>query len=340
VVIEARSVPGAGARNSRSSWRFATFGALGFWREPPQRQGAWVALLAAALLLGLATGAGAAEEAAGRVRVVSFNLYHGGEWSGLWADDGHLEARLDLAADALRALRPDVVGLQEASVGRGRGDVAARLGARLGLHHVGVAATERVFGVRPLDWLVTRLINFREGPAILSRFPIVASEVHDLPRCRRRLDPRVLLRADVQTPQGVLSVYSTHVSRDDCQVERIAALVRERRGALPAVLTGDFNAVETSTGIAALTGDGVIDAFRRARPREDGATVWQRIEAPASTVSRRVDYVFVVPGTALTAQVLDSRVVLDEPRRWPDGRTLWPSDHHGVVADLALVPVP
>ena len=51
---------------------------------------------------------------------------------------------------------------------------------------------------------------------------------------------------------------------------------------------------------------------------------------------RRVDYVFVLPGTTMDAEVRSSRVVLNTPGLLADGATLWPSDHYGVLADLEL----
>ena len=102
---------------------------------------------------------------------------------------------------------------------------------------------------------------------------------------------------------------------------------------------GDFNADESSAAIAFLTGPaGLVDAFRRANPETPGLTVWQRIDAPAPTVFRRVDYVFLQDGLTLTNRVRSSRVVLDSPRPGPRGGALWPSDHYGVVADVDVVP--
>jgi endonuclease/exonuclease/phosphatase family metal-dependent hydrolase len=149
-------------------------------------------------------------------------VLHGGPWSGLTGRDDHLEARLGLIIAQLRALDPDVVALQESPVSRWRGDVAARLAGALGLTHVHARATDNVFGWRPLGRLVMGALGFVEGPAILSRFPIVSSAVHELPHCVHRLDPRVALRADLDTPAGLLRVYSTHTSRDDCQTQRLA----------------------------------------------------------------------------------------------------------------------
>ena len=55
-----------------------------------------------------------------------------------------------------------------------------------------------------------------------------------------------------------------------------------------------------------------------------------------STATRRVDYIFVVPNGTRAPHVRDSRLILDTPSRLPDGSTLWPSDHYGVLAELDL----
>lgn len=297
--------------------------------------------LIAALALGAVLSTSTAAFGEGRtdriLRVVTFNIFHGGAASGLTGDTGWLDARLDLAVRELRALDPDVIALQEASTGHGRSDVAASLARELGLQHVHAPATSRVFPFGWLNQFAVWLIGFAEGPAILSRFPIAGWEVHDLPRCRQALDPRVLLRAALATPWGRLDVYSTHTTREACQHRRVAELVATRRNALPSVVMGDFNAVQGGEAIGVLAGSGLVDAFRAANPGEVGWTVWQRIQEPESTVYRRVDYVFVLPGTAMSVRVRSSRVVLNTPGRLGNGAVLWPSDHYGVLADLELL---
>ncbi len=267
------------------------------------------------------------------LRVVTFNMFHGGPSSGLIGDGEALEERLAMVTAELRALAPDMIGLQEASIGWGRGNVAARLAAALGMEHVHAPATTRVFPIPLVNQILVRLMNFAEGPAVLSRFPITGSEVYELPRCAKSLDPRVLLRADVRTPWGDVAAFSTHVSHDGCQVTRVAEIVREHAATRPAVLMGDFNAGEAATPIKAL--NGFVDVFRAANPGAAGPTVWQRPWAPAATAQRRVDYIFVA-GVRSQDVACRSRVVLDQPRRQPDGRTLWPSDHYGVLADVRL----
>jgi endonuclease/exonuclease/phosphatase family metal-dependent hydrolase len=124
-----------------------------------------------------------------------------------------------------------VVALQESSLTRRSGDVAARIAQALGLVHV--HARERVFPPRVLGRLIVGALGFVEGPAIVSRFPSVATEVYDLPRGQRWIDPRVALRADIQTPASVVAVFSTHTPRDDCQTRREASWLASRTGARP-----------------------------------------------------------------------------------------------------------
>jgi endonuclease/exonuclease/phosphatase family metal-dependent hydrolase len=295
-----------------------------------------IGLALAVALTGTALPAAAATMAP--LTAVTFNLLHGGATSGLTGDDQDLELRLAMAIEELRRLSPDIVALQESSVSRRRGNVAARLAAELGYTYTHAPATRRVFGIGFLDRLAVWIMNFEEGPAVLSRFPIVRSATYDLPRCAKFFDPRVALRVDVDTPTGTLAVISTHTSRDACQTRRVAELAQEARGALPALVMGDFNHVETSEPIQALVRDGFVDVFRAANPDETGATVWQRVDAPVATASRRVDFMFLVPGTQYTAQVRSSRVVINAPRQLADGRTLWPSDHYGVLGEMVLVP--
>ncbi len=291
------------------------------------------------LLLGLVIAAGpAAVGAEDRpLRVVTFNMLHGGPWSRFTGDDLHLERRLAMIIEDLHALDPDVVALQESPVTRRHGDVAARIAQALGLTRVQARATERVFPVRLLGRLITGALGFVEGPAILSRFPITATQVYDLPRCRRWLDPRVVLRADLDTPAGALSVFSTHTSRDDCQTRRVAELAQQPPGGRAAVVMGDLNTGETAPGLDAFLYHGFVDAFRATNPGAPGPTVWQRIDTPASTVVRRVDYVFLRAGEAVTATAVSSRVVLNTPRPGGDGSVLWPSDHYGVFAEVGLL---
>lgn len=282
-------------------------------------------------------GAGGAEQPR-PLEFVTLNLLHGGVTSGITGQNYDLERRLELVTEELRKLAPDVIGLQEASTGWRRGNVAERLADALGYSFVYAPALFRFTGWWLVDDLVAALMNFTEGPAILSRFPIVRSEVRSLPRCAGFFDARMALRADVATPWGELPVFSTHLSWGACEARDVARFVAEHRAALPAVLMGDFNAAPDSAAIKHLTGEaGMIDVFRAVEPDAPGYTVWQRPYARTRTVSRRVDFILLAPGREHRGRPIASRVVLDVPTREPDGVTIWPSDHYGVEATIDVL---
>jgi endonuclease/exonuclease/phosphatase family metal-dependent hydrolase len=272
------------------------------------------------------------------LRVVTYNLLHDGAASGFVDGRTHLDERLDMTIRELKALDPDIVAVQEASDSRMHGNVSERLATALGFHVVFEPATEHIFGLRPLDWLVVRVMGFKEGSAILSRYPIAASAAHHLPRCKKRLEPRIVLHATISTAWGPIQIFSAHTGREDeCQIARVGEIVRDGLGAGPSLLMGDFNTPETSQVLIMLRNEaGFIDAFRAANPEMKGLTVWQRIDAPEPTVSRRVDFVFLLNGRSSKASVRSSRIVLDRPERLPDGTSLWPSDHYGVLAEFDL----
>ena len=272
-----------------------------------------------------------------RLRCVSFNLFHGGLSSGLRGVAWELHQRLDLVAAELRRLQVDIIGLQEASTSKGRGNVAAHLAARLGFYTAYAPASCRLFPSRRLQNLVARAMNFTEGPAIVSRFPFLAVDIQELPRGGRITEPRVLLAATLRTPWGPLQVGSTHTSGMAVQHRTIVTYLRSQSHALPLLLMGDFNAVEDSEAMTTLTREaGFVDAFRVVHPTAAGYTSDQALTMPTATVTQRIDYVFIASGTERPGRILSSQVILDTPHDLPDGRTLWPSDHYGVLADIAL----
>ncbi len=270
------------------------------------------------------------------LRFVTFNLLHGGIFSELTGDDQALEERLRMTVEGLRVLDADVVGLQEASVGRRRGNVTARLAEALGYrHHAHAPAATRPFGSEHMRRGVASVLALAEGPALLSRFPIARWAAYELPCCGRPFDVRVLLQAELETPVGRLAVLSAHTSGDPCHTRAVADLVAAHRGPLPVIVMGDFNAADTSPAVWLLTGQGgLVDAFRHANPTAPGFTDGQDVEAGRATAGARIDYVFLAPGARIPGRVVQSRVVLHEPRR--AGRVRWPSDHYGVLADVAF----
>jgi endonuclease/exonuclease/phosphatase family metal-dependent hydrolase len=263
------------------------------------------------------------------LRIVSFNLLHGGMT--LRRGDGmRLEERLAMTVDGLRRLDADVIGLQEASAGASRGDVAARVAAALGDDHVRAPAGYRWIG-RLARWAT----GFDEGPAIVTRLPIRATETIDLAPCGEWYG-RTAICAVLDAAGGSLEVCSTHASGSACQLEHLATALLARRRDHPLVLVGDLNTTPDSAGVRGLIGRlGFVDAFAAAHPDGPGFTVWQPVRSATRSARRRVDYVLVAAGPR-PVRVRESRLVLDAPGRGSDGEPLWPSDHYGVLAALDL----
>jgi len=269
------------------------------------------------------------------LRFVTFNLLHGGIFSELSGDAEGLEARLRITVEGLRALDAHVVGLQEASTGSRRGDVTARLAQALGYRYVQAPAAYRPMGSEHMRRGVRAVLGFAEGPAILSRFPIVRWASWELPPCGRPFDVRVLILAELETAAGPLAAFSAHTSGEACHTRAVAALVRAKAGPLPAVVMGDFNAVDTSAAMRALTHEaGWVDTFRNANPTAPGFTDGQMVDASRPTAARLVEDDPAREDPARNPRARHQQHVVNPPRG--RGPVRWPSDHHGVLADIAL----
>jgi endonuclease/exonuclease/phosphatase family metal-dependent hydrolase len=265
----------------------------------------------------------------GPLRVLSLNVLHD------FPRFRYLEARLAHIAAAIRELDPDVVCLQE--VPWHRGSAARRLAEATGLNYL----YGRANGNR---WAIL----FEEGEVILSRYPLRDAELAELRPRAGFFQRRVVLRATADTPWGPLRIFATHLTHDNPQANRgqaawLASFVAAS-GRGPAVVGGDFNATEDDAQIQAL---GWIDTYRQAHPGDPGDTCCvddlapgQAAAGPGQTPTKRIDFVFLVPGEGPAADgwhVISSRRVLDAPFRTPDG-WLWPSDHVGVLSEIELGP--
>ncbi len=259
----------------------------------------------------------------------------------LWGEQPPLERRLQLATDGLRALAPDVVGLQEVRQVPGSvPNTAETLARALGMEWHFATATPWGGG--------------DEGLAILSRLPIVARAAHELPHALPT-ERRILLHAGVATPAGRVEVYTTHLNyrltdggKREAQVVAIDAHVAATPSPLPRVLMGDFNATPDSDEIRFLRGLHTAggrrtywqDAWERRHGRADGFT-WARANPYTERLrwlerDRRIDYVFVSPLMRDgRGAVRECRIVLDVPAE--DGALA--SDHYGLYADVQLTPL-
>jgi endonuclease/exonuclease/phosphatase family metal-dependent hydrolase len=148
------------------------------------------------------------------------------------------------------------------------------------------------------------------GNALLSRLPILISDVHRLPGGG---EPRVALRTMVELDGAALWVTNTHLSTGDpdrrrTQVAALAALHTEPMET--GVIVGDLNATPDAPELDPLRRR-FTDAWPLAAAREDQAG-WRFWHAghgetfPAGNPNRRIDQVWVSPGvTVAAAAVLD-----------------------------------
>jgi endonuclease/exonuclease/phosphatase family metal-dependent hydrolase len=263
------------------------------------------------------------------ITVATLNMLHG------LPRFEHLEQRKDLILSELKRLTPDVILLQEVPVLRSRPEqIGAWLAEGLGYNLAYARANGRAF------W-----IGFEEGEAVLSRFPIREVRRHLLLPKPGMFENRIVLRAVIDTPLGVLEVYNTHfshrVNRDSLRLEQAVDLIRYLRSTytfreLPAVIGGDINAFPDSPPTRLLLEEGLVDAALQVDPPADGPTSWFRdITNPSDGPRARIDYLFLyADGAEKPFTVRRCFRFLNQPFSTPTG-WLWASDHVGVICELA-----
>ena len=231
----------------------------------------------------------------------------------------HLNQRLKALGDELASRRYDLVGMQEAW----RDKDAAYLASRAGLDHY-----ERF----PRD------VAIGTGLAFLSRWPLEHKE-QKVFTCRPSAlrfaqgewpANKGVLYAQVQTPQGPLDVYDTHLISDYSdaryytlrltQLFELAEEIRMRSGDRPFILMGDFNTAPLEAEYAVLRDLlDLDDACLKGKEDLCGATLDD---------GRRVDHVFVPRGGLKFVRA--ERVLKAQPGE------LALSDHAAVEATVDL----
>jgi len=150
--------------------------------------------------------------------------------------------------------------------------------------------------------------------------------------------PRQWAAVDAQLHGKAFRFVTTHL-------EAVAAPVRVAQAqellagplqtTLPVIWVGDFNSEPSATGDAAavILAGGLKDVWPVAHPANPGFTCCQAedLRNPTSQLNQRIDLVW----TQGNLGVVDARLVGAKPsNRTASG--VWPSDHAGVVATLAL----
>jgi endonuclease/exonuclease/phosphatase family metal-dependent hydrolase len=287
--------------------------------------GIWsrLACVAAALGIGLLTGACASPPVASRaktfhaagapatqpaeaggamLRVMTWNIHGDGE---------DTEAELRRIADVIAVHRPDLVALQEVDRGTdraGRVDQARRLGEMTGMRHA-FAPFE------PVDGGET-------GLAVLSRHPVEAAEPLEMPDSALEPDVALLVRVappGARRPVTFVCVHFDFVPAVGGRMAQARKLV-EHLGRIdgPVVVAGDFNSTPAEGEVKLM-----LEHLNPVLKPDD-----ERFTFSSSAPRREIDYVFYRPAGVLAAR--GSRAV--------DGRRA--SDHRPVLAEFEYVTAP
>lgn len=266
------------------------------------------------------------------LRVMSFNIRYG------TANDGenHWDQRKEFLVETVQKFGPDLLGTQETlgfqrdylaekltgyeaiGVGRDHGDERGEMTAvlfrkerfeKLAVGHFWLSETPEVPGSKSWDTSLTRMVT--------------------------RMVTWVKLKDRLATPPAELFFFNTHFDhRGEVARQESARLIRrqiaELAGGTATVLTGDFNAGESSPPYKALfVEDGAVkllDTFRTHFPQQQAEEGTFSGFQASETHGARIDWI------ACTRHWKVAEAGIDRTAK--EGRT--PSDHFPVTAVLSL----
>jgi endonuclease/exonuclease/phosphatase family metal-dependent hydrolase len=259
-------------------------------------------------------------------------------WNVWWRFGGNWRDREPAILATLGAYRPDVVGLVETWAGDGTTQ-PGRLGERLSMHGA-FAPTALPPAPDPVEH--DDQAGITVGIGLLSRWPITATEVYELPHDRRGGPAPTVLMSTLDHPRGPLHVmvscleWEPEFAADQvAQAGALAALAADPRwdGALPVLVVGDMNAGVEDETIAPLTG-ALVDTYAAAGGDPGATTLDSRLPfAPLEAthlIDRRIDHIFARPGRPGAALKAHRAFIAGD--RPVNG--FYPSDHYAVGVDL------
>lgn len=231
------------------------------------------------------------------LKVLSYNIHHANPPS----KPDHID--LKGIAEVIKESGADLVALQEVDVYTRRSGKkshqAEELGKLTGMH---------VFFSKGIDYQ-----GGEYGTAILSRFPIIETQRHELPNLPGvKSEPRTLAVATVEVSGVKIRFANTHLDftnkeNNFFQVNEIIHLLN--KGKEPVIMAGDFNAVPESPSIKLLD-----ELFTRSCSKKCAFT------SPQDKPVRVIDYIMVSSDSNL--KKVDHQVIEE----------VYASDHRPVLA--------
>jgi len=221
---------------------------------------------------------------AGALRVMTYNIQQG------YSADGVKDFAGQLAV--LRGADADIIGLQESDTNRiagGNADIVGHFARALRMYsYYGPSTVPGTFGI-----------------ALLSRYPIEAAETFYMYSLGEQT---ATIAARVRVGERSFNVYVTHLGNGGPLVQQ-TAILEWVRGQPDVILMGDFNFRPDTEQYRLTTADFADAWLVQTEPP---------VIDPGFNPQRRIDHIFVSPGT----QVLQTRYLVtphsDHPALWAD----------------------
>lgn len=200
-----------------------------------------------------------------KIKILSWNIWVDGNFDGI--------------VSFIKQSKADVIGLQEVKDNDPERKVISYI-QRLGYEYVFAPVLKIWDG-----------IEYRDGPAVFSKYPILSNKKHIL----TKNESRAAAQADIQIKSKLLHVFSTHLSHthqksseiQEEQVRNLIKLIPEKNS----VLMGDFNALPESNTIK-IVERCMTNVDEKNQPTwsvyEEGCEVCRIKE-----VVHRLDYIFI-----------------------------------------------
>uniref|UniRef100_M4BRT5 Endonuclease/exonuclease/phosphatase domain-containing protein n=1 Tax=Hyaloperonospora arabidopsidis (strain Emoy2) TaxID=559515 RepID=M4BRT5_HYAAE len=296
-------------------------------------------------------------------RILSYNVWNTNPSSDVYGSGrrwAHYAKRLDHLVTFVMEAEAGIIGFQEVRYDGVFGDPGnhaqvKHLADRLpGYQYVYQAAMSYLNSGMPYE-------RIEEGPAIFSRFPILATDYLLLsrdPNDPNDLHQRLCLHAVIDHPQwGKIDVYVTHLSlsersREQSEVE-IWKYMQQGQGRTQ-VLLGDLNSEPQSRGIRFLSGidellgeeadmkDAWLEVHEEAEPRSTDVNDREhRFTFPSDNPSKRIDFIlYRGHGQVKECEIIAQAPTDDTKDFKKDVGMLHPSspvyasDHRGVIVEF------
>ena len=245
--------------------------------------------------------------------VVTFNIFH---------DQREWPKRLAVILDGLRAIRPDVICLQEVLQHETLPNQAQTIADSLGYAMAHFTSTDKAGQVK------------RYGNAVLTRHPVLA-------RGERLLEPlddyRTAAHVRIDFQGRPIDVYDTHLHHTPgggairfMQITDLVAFIDSTRGDGPVVVAGDFNSEPDKPELEAMR-KRFTNVFRATHPtagRAESITFNPRFGVDPGPI----DHIYVSRTGKGRLVPVASAVIFREMT--PD--SVWASDHFGVMARIGV----